>query len=102
MDGFVRAKQAAELLGISTTTLYAWLGLSDRGLLVIQEASVTVDYLQSGPHGQGTIWISRTEINRLRELMRVRPNCLPLRSCPKPKPESKYQHITAQLGRPDD
>src|SRR5689334_23604664 len=66
------AREAALRLGVTATTLYAWLGLSDRGLLVIRGHSVTIEYFQSGPRGQGRIRIDLAEVERLKDLMRVR------------------------------
>ncbi len=93
---------AAASLGITTPTLYGWLGLSDQGLLLLRGASVTIDYLQAGPRGQGTIWIAQSEVHRIRELMRVRPNLSPSRSQSNKTPSVTHQHITAKLGRPED
>ncbi len=99
-DELVSAKECARRLGISVTTLYDWLGQSDRTLLVIRGRSVTIDYFQGGPQGQGRIRIGSAEIERLRELMRVRPTHAPLRRSPIRR--DSFPGITAKLGRPDD
>jgi hypothetical protein len=93
------AKEAAERLGISATTFYGWLGLSDQGLLVIRGESITIDYCQGGPRGQGKILIDAAEVVRLKETMRVRP----LRQRPRRHPTSpgRYPGITVPLGQPD-
>ena len=92
------ADEAAHLLGISRTTLYDWLGKSDRGLLVIRGETVTIDYFQSGRKGQGRIQIEAQEIHRIRELMRVRPERVTIRRTPIRK--NSYPGITVPLGRP--
>lgn len=92
--------QAGCRLGISVTTLYDWLGLSDRGLLVIRGQPVTIDYFQGGPQGQGRIRIEAAEVERVRELMRVRPQHLkPVRQR---IPRQSFPGITVPLGRPDN
>ena len=53
--------------------MYQWLADSDTGTLVIRGQPVTIDYLQGGPKGQGRIKIEAREVERLKELMRVRP-----------------------------
>lgn len=91
--------QAVSRLGISVTTLYDWLGMSDKGLLVIRGQPVTIDYFQGGPQGQGRIRIEAAEVERVRELMRVRPQHLkPVRH---PIPRKCFPGITVPLGRPD-
>jgi hypothetical protein len=90
--------EAAHRLGISVTTLYDWLGQSDRGLLRIRGQCVTVEYLQGGGAGQGRILIEPTEVDRIRELMRVRPQIAPQRRPPIPR--ETYPGITVPLGRP--
>ncbi len=92
--------QAGCRLGISVTTLYDWLGMSDKGLLVIRGQSVTIDYFQGGPQGQGRIRIEAAEVERVRELMRVRPQHLkPVRQR---IPRQSFPGITVPLGRPDN
>jgi hypothetical protein len=97
-DEVLSAAQSARRLGITVTTLYDWLGQSDRGLLIIRGQAVTIDYLQGGAKGQGRIQIELTEVQRLKELMRVRPQWgrprhLPVR-------QTIYPGITAPLGMP--
>jgi hypothetical protein len=90
--------EAAARLGVTTTTLYDWLGQSDRGLLMIRGLSVTISYFQGGPRGQGRIGIESAEIDRVRELMRVVPQVLVPRRPPR-RPVS-LPGITVPLGRP--
>lgn len=92
------AAAAAERLGISVTTLYDWLGQSDHGLLKVRGMPVTIEYLQTGPRGQGKIAIESREIDRIRELLKVRPQSVAPRRPPK-SPRS-YPGITVPLGRP--
>ena len=99
-DALMTTSAAAEKLGISVTTLYDWLGQSDRGELVIRGQNVSVDYLQGGPKGQGRIVIEAAEVNRIRNLMRVRPQCAVRRS--KPVPSRSFPGVNVPLGRPDD
>jgi len=92
-------REASCRLAISKTTLYDWLGQSDRGLLIIRGQAVTIDYLQGGPHGQGRIKIEAKEIERIRELMRVHPqHDKPAR---RPLLRQAFPGITVPLGRPD-
>jgi hypothetical protein len=96
---FVNAREAASRLGISASQLYLWLCQSDRGEFVIRGQPVTIDYLQGGPKGQGRIRIDASEIERLNNLMRVRPQCrLPRRPS---TPRGSYPGITVKLGRPE-
>jgi hypothetical protein len=92
------ATAAASLLGITVTTLYDWLGQSDRGLLVIRGQRTTIEYFQGGPRGQGRIQIEAAELNRLRELMRVHPQ----RAIPRQLPVRRdcFPGIRVPLGRP--
>jgi len=91
--------EAARRLGITVATLYDWLGRSDRGLLVIRGRPVTVDYLQGGPRGQGRIRIEAAEVERVKELMRVRPVPAVARR-PPAGPRAGFPGITVPLGRP--
>lgn len=93
-------KQAALILGISVTTLYGWLGLSDYGLLEIRGQRVTIDYLQGGRKGQGRIRIASCEVERILELMRVKPKHFPTRRPPVKR--QSFPGITVTLGRPPD
>jgi transposase-like protein len=97
-DELLSAREAARRLGVSATTLYAWLGLSDRGLLVIRGRPVTVSYLQGGPRGQGRIRIEAGEVERVKDQMRVTPE--PARSRRPPVHRSHFPGITVPLGRP--
>ena len=97
-DEVLNTHEAAQRLGASVTTLYDWLGQSDRGLLVIRGQSVTIEYFQGGPQGQGRIRIEAAEVERIRELMRVHPqHAKPVR---RPMPRQAYPGITVSLGRP--
>jgi len=92
------ASQAAQRLGVSASTFYDWLGQSDHGLLMIRGECVTVNYLQGGPKGQGRIRIEADEVQRLKELMRVRPQQPLLRR--RPAPRTAYPGISVPLGTP--
>jgi hypothetical protein len=92
-------KQAASRLGVTTTTLYDWLGRSRRGLFVLHGQPVTVEFFQTGAEGQGRILIPATEIARLKELMRVPVERIRIRRPPAPR--ALYPGITVPLGRPD-
>jgi hypothetical protein len=93
------ADESARRLGISTASLYSWLEQSNAGQFMLRGQPVTIDYLQGGRRGQGRIKIEATEVQRLRELMRVRPNLAPSR---RPAvPQRAYPGITVKLGRPD-
>ena len=94
------SEQAAHKLGISVYTLYAWLGQSDAGTFEIRGRPVTISYYQGGRRGQGRIKIEHREVERLLSLMRVSPH--PNTARKKPRRRSALQHITANLGRPDD
>ncbi len=98
-EELLTAQEAARRLGLAVTTLYDWLGQSDRGLLLIRGQPVTVRYLQAGPQGQGRIRLEAGEVERLKELMRVRPQ----RTVPRPPPlrPEAFPGITVKLGRPD-
>jgi hypothetical protein len=99
MEDLLTAEEAAKRLGISTSTLYDWLGQSDVGILLIRGQSVTIDYLQGGPNGQGRIRIEAKEVQRLLDLMRVQPCRLPPRRLPMRR--HAYPGITVKLGRPE-
>lgn len=94
------AREAAAKLGISIATLYNWLAQSDHGSLVIRGRSVTIDYLQGGPRGQGRIVITAEEVDRIRELMRVHPQPAPARR--ESVRRQAFPGINVPLGRPDD
>ncbi len=91
-------QKAAQWLGISKATFYDWLAQSDAGTLVIRGQPVTIDYYQGGPRGQGRIKIETAEIERLRELMRVRPNFRSQRR--PPRRAGHYPGIYVELGDP--
>jgi len=93
------AKEAAHHLGLAVATLYAWLGLSDRGLLVIRGEPVTINYLRGGRRGQGRIRIEASELERIKAFMRVKPRPLVARRTPT-QPMEIYPGITVPLGRP--
>lgn len=96
----LNADEAARRLGISTASLYGWLAQSNAGNLVIRGQAVTIDYLQGGPKGEGRIKIEASEIERLKDLMRVRPHS----STPRRPPirQGYFPGITVKLGRPND
>ena len=96
----IAACEAARRLGISRASLYDWLAQSDASVLVIRGQPVTIDYLQGGAKGQGRIKLEAEEIERLKDLMRVRP-CLPHQRRAPIKQET-YPGIIVKLGRPQD
>lgn len=90
-------QEAAARLGVRPTTLYDWLGQSDHGRFVLRGSPVVIAYYQGGARGQGRIRIRAAEIDRLLELMRVRP-CT---GAPRRLPQSKsFPGIEVPLGRP--
>lgn len=99
-EPLLSAAEAARRLGVSVTTFYAWVGESKIGELLIRRQRVTIDYLQAGPKGQGRILLEAREVERLRELMRVRPQIHVPRARPAAKP-TKFPGIHVPLGRPD-
>lgn len=92
------AQEAARQLGISVTSFYDWLRQSDEGALVIRGQSATIDYLQGGPRGQGRIKLEVSEVERIKELMRVRPERTRQRSMP--IQGTAFPGIFVPLGRP--
>lgn len=92
-------QEAANRLGIERTTLYGWLGLARVGQFVIRGESVTIDYLQAGPRGQGKILITASEVQRLMDLMRVRTRRVHVRRLPVCR--NTFPGITVALGVPD-
>ena len=94
------AAEAARRLGISRATLYQWLADSNAGTLVIRGQSVTIDYFQSGRRGQGRIQIDADEVERIIELMRVRPRVQRKRKPPTRR--RQYPGIYVELGDIDD
>lgn len=89
---------AAQRLGITVTTLYDWLGKSRIGELEIRGQRVTIDFFQGGAQGQGRIRLEACEVDRLRELMRVRPQRVFIR--PPPVKQTHFPGIHVPLGRP--
>jgi len=98
-DKLLSSRQAAEQLGISVSTLYDWLSESDVGRFAIRGQPVTICYFQGGRCGQGRIKIEATEVERLKEAMRVRPRPGRLRSSPTHR--QQFPGINVPLGRPD-
>jgi hypothetical protein len=98
--GLFGVREAAQHLGIAAASLYQWLGQSDSGTLVIRGQPVTVDYFQGGAQGQGRIKMEMKEIERLKDLMRVRPH--PPHQRRLPARQESYPGITVKLGRPRD
>ena len=80
-------------------SLYDWLARSDCGEFIIRGQPFTIDYLQGGARGQGRIQIEVSEIERLREAMRVRAQAIRCRQ--RPQQVQHFPGITVPLGRPD-
>lgn len=97
-DVLLTVAQAAERLGVRPTTLYDWLSQSDYGLLNVRGRRIVVNYLQGGPKGRGRIRIAASEVERLKESLRVVPCALSVR--PAPQLRRSYPGITVPLGRP--
>jgi len=98
-DELLSALEAARRLGIAVTSLYDWLGQSDRGLFVLRAQRVSINYLQTGPRGQGRIKLEAREVERLKDLLRVQPQqAIPRR---RPIRRDTFPGITVDLGRPD-
>ena len=76
-----------------------WLARSDAGEFVVRGQSYTIAYFQSGARGQGRIQIEPSEIERLREAMRVRPQIQRQRR--PPSRIQSYPGIRVPLGRPE-
>ena len=98
-DELLSAQEAARRLGITATTLYDWLGQSNHGLLVIRGQRVAIDYLQGGTKGQGRIKITQGEVERIKDLMRVRAQYGAVRRAPVRR--DSFPGITVPLGRPN-
>jgi hypothetical protein len=98
VEQLLSAKEAARALGIAVATLYDWLGQSYRGLLLVRGQPVTISYFQGGPKGQGRIKIEASEVQRLKELLRVQPQRLHIRR--PPIRQNSFPGITVELGRP--
>jgi predicted site-specific integrase-resolvase len=95
---WLTAREAAERLGITATSMYDWLARSNRGEFYLRGQQVTIDYLQGGARGQGRIRIADTEVERLLEAMRVRPQ--PVRPRRPPTTPHHFPGISVPLGRP--
>lgn len=98
-DDLLTPQDAASRMGVAVTTLYDWMGRSSVGLLVIGGERVTIDHYQTGPNRQGRIRIPASEIDRLLELMRVRPQRAISRRPTLDR--GNLPGITVPLGRPD-
>ena len=94
------SKEAAEMLGVSVLTLYGWLAQSNVGEFEIRGEMTTIEYFQGGKRGQGRIQIDRAEVQRLQELMKVKPTSSTRMQ--RPRKQSALPHITVKLGVPDD
>ena len=100
MNELLSTTDAAQRLGISRASLYDWLARSDAGTFVLRGCPVTIDYLQGGAKGQGRIKVEAGEVERLKELMRVRSR--PARQRRPPVRRHHYPGITVELGDPGD
>jgi len=101
MSGKLRSsREAAQQFGISVTSLYDWLARSDIGEFMLRGQPFTICYLQGGARGQGRIQIEASEIQRIKDAMRVHPQPRPKRrQAIQPR---NYPGITVPLGRPED
>jgi len=99
MDRMLSAKDAAAVLGITTSTWYDWLSQSNAGTFEVCGEPITINYYQGGRRGQGRIKIDALEIERLQEAMRVHPQSPPKRR--QPSKPLHFPGITVPLGRPD-
>lgn len=97
-EDFLTAAEAARRLGITTTTFYDWVGKSRIGELEIRGRRVTIEFFQGGARGQGRIRLEAGEVERLRELMRVRSQTVAVR--PPPVKQTHFPGIYVPLGRP--
>ncbi|HVX63811.1 MAG TPA: DNA-binding protein [Pirellulales bacterium] len=93
------AQESARRLGISVSSFYDWLNQSDRGEFAIRGEPVTINYFQTGRKGQGRILLESDEVQRLKDLFRVRPRKAAVRRQPT-RPRS-FPGITVKLGRPN-
>ena len=99
IDNLLSVRDAACRLGIQPTTLYDWLSRADYGLFIVRGQQVSIAYYQGGQSGQGRIRIEASEVERLKDLMRVRSMRTPPR-----RPairRDKFPGIHVQLGRPN-
>jgi hypothetical protein len=92
------AQESARRLGVSVSSFYDWLSQSDRGEFAIRGEPVTIDYLQTGRKGQGRILLESEEVQRIKDLFRVRPRKAPVRR--QPVQAHSFPGITVKLGRP--
>src|SRR4051794_30717466 len=81
-EELLSARQAAQRLGLALTTLYDWLGRSDRGRLGLRGRPVQIAYLQGGARGRGRIHLEASEVERLKDLLRVQPQPRPAQRTP--------------------
>jgi hypothetical protein len=99
-EELLSSQEAAQRLGISITSLYDWLARSNRGEFFLRGQPITISYLQGGSRGQGRIQIEASEIDRLREAMRVHPQLQNQRR--PPRQPQQFPGITVTLGRPEN
>ena len=97
-EGLLSSKEAARRLGITPGTFYGWLTQSNAGQFMLNGHVTEIIYYQSGPRGGGPIRIEAAEVDRLQELMRVAPSCVPARRAA--APVVALPGITVKLGRP--
>jgi len=97
-EELLTTRDAARRLGIAPATLYGWLAQSNAGAFRIRGQLITIQYLQGGADGKGRIRIEAHELERLIDLMRVRPQ----RSLPRRRPtrEEQFPGICVKLGLP--
>lgn len=98
-DKLLTSQEAAERLGLSVTSFYDWLAHSDNGEFVLRGIPFTINYFQGGARGQGRIQIEVSEIERIKEAMRVRPTSVPKRR--QTVQPTHFPGITVPLGKPD-
>jgi hypothetical protein len=96
-EDWLTSREAARRLGISTASLYDWLADSTAGRFLLHGQPVTIQYFQSGARGQGRIKIEAQEVERLRDLMRVRPRPQTVRR--PPIQQALFPGIYVKLGR---
>jgi hypothetical protein len=96
-ERLLTVEEAAARLRIRPTTLYDWLGRSDRGLLVLRGRSAAIRYFQSGAQGQGRILIPEEELDALLQAMTSPRTASPL---PKARSAATYPGIVVPLGKP--
>lgn len=98
-DELLTTGQAAQRLGITTASFYSWLAQSNAGTFVLQGQPVTIAHMQGGAKGRGRIRIEAREVERLKDLMRVRPRSIPPRR--PPVHQTQFPGISVKLGRPE-